>query len=61
MKILTVEELQNNFDEYFEKVEKGETFIIQSNCGNVMLLPYAIYKTEIDDLVRIYTDHEEAS
>lgn len=60
MKQLTLEELQENFDEVMNSVENGETFLIKSENGNVMLVPYGDYK-EVDDFVRIYTNHEEGS
>ena len=57
---LTVEELQEKFEEYMDRVEAGETFIIQSEHGDCMLMPYKHYE-EIDEFVRIHTDHEEGS
>lgn len=59
MKTLTVEQLESNFEDIFSRVEKGEKFIIQSNTGNVMLVPYNQRQEEVDDLIRIHTDHEE--
>lgn len=61
METLTIEELQKNFDEYFSRVESGEAFLIKSEFGNVMLLPYKSGENEIDDLIRIHIDHEEGS
>ncbi len=58
MKTLTIEELQENFEEYFNKVEEGESFLIESKYGSVLLVPYKEHK-EVDDLIRIHTDHEE--
>ncbi len=58
MKTLTIEELQAKFDTIITRVEKGETFLIKSEHGSVMLIPYGEYK-EVDDLIRIHTDHEE--
>lgn len=60
MKQLTLEELQENFDEVMNSVENGETFLVKSENGSVMLVPYGDYK-EVDDFVRIYTNHEEGS
>jgi antitoxin (DNA-binding transcriptional repressor) of toxin-antitoxin stability system len=60
MKQLTIEELQQNFDQVMNSVENGETFLIKSENGNVMLVPYGEYK-EDDDFMRIYTNHEEGS
>jgi hypothetical protein len=39
-------------------VEGGESFIITSKYGNAIIVPYSIDK-EVDDLIRIHTDHEE--
>jgi hypothetical protein len=58
MKTLTVQEVEENFDDIMSRVEKGESFIISSEFGNAMLMPYGDYK-EVDDLIRIHTDHEE--
>lgn len=56
MKKLTIEDLENNFDEYLDKVEQGESYLIENENGNVMLVKY-----EEEELLRIYTDHDEAS
>lgn len=61
MKTLTIEELQKDFDAIIERVEEGESFLIKSEYGDAMLIPYNQYKGEIDDLIRIHTDHEEGS
>lgn len=58
MKKLTVQQVEENFDEIISRVENGESFMITSDTGNVMMMPYKIYE-ELDDLVRIHTDHEE--
>lgn len=58
MKTLTIEELKADFDAIIDRVGNGETFIIKSEYGNVALVPYNEYK-ESEDLIRIYTDHEE--
>ncbi len=58
MKKFTIEEFQEDFDNLLEKVENGESFIITSEHGDVMMIPYDQYK-ESDDLIRIHTDHEE--
>jgi hypothetical protein len=40
-KELTVEEWETNFDEVFEAVSKGETFIIRDEKGRAFyLMPY---------------------
>ena len=58
MKTLTVQEVEENFDAIMSRVKKGESFVISSEFGNAMLMPYNDYN-EIDDLIRIHTDHEE--
>jgi hypothetical protein len=58
MKTITITELQSNFDEIITEVENGKTFIVKSEYGNLALVPYDEY-LELDDLVKIYTDHEE--
>lgn len=57
---LTLEQLEADFDTIMDRVEAGESFIIQSEYGNAMLIPYKTYE-EIDEIVRIHTDHEEGS
>lgn len=61
METLTFQDLQTNFDTIIHRVENGETFVVKSKYGNVMLVPYDSSSKEVDDLVRIYTDHEEGS
>ena len=58
MKKLSIEQLQVNFEEYFDLVESGESFIITSEHGDVIMTPVNVIE-EVDDLVRIHTDHEE--
>jgi prevent-host-death family protein len=60
MKTITITELQSDFDNIITQVENGKSFIVKSEYGNVALVPYDEYK-EIDELVKIYTDHEEGS
>jgi prevent-host-death family protein len=58
MKKFTVEEFESDFDALLERVENGESFIITSEHGDAMMIPYSKYK-EVDELIRIHTDHEE--
>ena len=60
MQKFTVEEFQADFDNLLERVENGESFIITSEHGDAMMIPYGQYK-EVDDLIRIHTDHDEGS
>ncbi len=59
MKTLTVEELQADFEYYLDRVKVGESFLIKSKYGEVMLVPYNNGEQEVDDLIRIHTNHEE--
>jgi len=61
MKSLTIKEVEKNFDTIISRVESGEKFIIQGKKGGVILSPYNSTLEEQDDLIRIYTDHEEGS
>jgi len=50
-----------------DRVENGESFIITSEHGNVVMVPYKevveIFEdVKVDDeVIRIHTDHEEGS
>ena len=59
MEMFTVEEFQEDFDNLLERVENGESFLIKSDKGDAMLIPYGEYEEEDDLLIRIHTDHEE--
>jgi hypothetical protein len=68
LKLFTVEEFQADFDNLIDRVEKGESFIITSEHGNVFIVPYNEVvqicedaNVDIDDIVKIHTDHEEGS
>ncbi len=61
MKTLTVEEFQEDFDNLMDRVEQGELFLISHEDKNVMVLPYKEYKELTDELVRIHTNHNDAS
>ena len=66
MKTISIEELQNNFDEIFSQVEQGHQFIIETKNGDVLLMPHKIYDYSEDfkvddDLTKIHTDHNEGS
>jgi len=63
----TVEEFQADFDSLLDRVENGESFIITSEHGNAVIVPYneivEIFEdAKVDDeVIRIHTDHEEGS
>jgi PHD/YefM family antitoxin component YafN of YafNO toxin-antitoxin module len=52
---ITVEELQENFDEIFERVEDGEHFLIKTENSDLVLIPYNDYS----EYFREYFDHDE--
>lgn len=58
MEEFTVEQFQNNFDELFDKVENGETIKITNGKHSFLMAPYKIIQ-DVDEFVKIYTDHEE--
>jgi prevent-host-death family protein len=66
MESFTAEEFQSDFDNLMERVENGESFIITSDHGNAVIVPYneiveSFGGTSSDeDFIRIHTDHEEA-
>jgi prevent-host-death family protein len=64
----TIEEFQENFDNLMNRVENGESFIITSEHGNAVMVPYKevveiCEETDVDfeEIVRIHTDHEEGT
>ena len=67
LKTFTIEEFQEDFDNLMNRVENGESFIIKSEHGNAVIVPYKevvqVFQESgvSDDLIRIHTDHEEGS
>lgn len=67
MEKFSIEDFQKNFDEIMERVEDGESFLIESEYGNAIMAPYQevreVFKeTGLDeDIIQIHTDHEEGS
>lgn len=67
MEKFNIEDFQKNFDEIMERVENGESFLIESEYGNAMMVPYRevigiLNESSVDeDVIRIHTDHEEGS
>ena len=63
----TVEEFQSDFDNLIDRVENGESFVITSEHGNAVIVPYKEVVQIFEDanvdeeLIRIHTDHEEGS
>jgi antitoxin (DNA-binding transcriptional repressor) of toxin-antitoxin stability system len=60
MESFTVEEFQLHFDELIERVENGESFLIKSDYGDAVLVPCDEESCdELDEIIRIHTEHEE--
>tara|TARA_A100001201_G_scaffold52316_1_gene51690 strand:+ start:636 stop:806 length:171 start_codon:yes stop_codon:yes gene_type:complete len=56
MEVFTLEEWEKNFDELFSRVENGETIGIVKEDGQA-----AVMMPADDELIRIHTEHNEAS
>jgi antitoxin (DNA-binding transcriptional repressor) of toxin-antitoxin stability system len=53
MEIYTVYQFQERFDEMLDRVESGEHIGITDGTNTAVMIPAD------DELIRIYTDHEE--
>jgi prevent-host-death family protein len=68
LQTFTIEEFQKDFDSLMERVENGESFIITSEHGNAVIVPYKEVigiceeaNVDFQEIVKIHTDHEEGS
>ena len=67
LQTFTVEQFQSDFDNLMNRVEQGESFIITSEHGNAVMVPYkevvqVFEECGVDeDIIRLHTDHEEGS
>jgi hypothetical protein len=65
LQAFTIEEFQKDFDTLMDRVENGESFVIKSEHGNAVMIPYNRIIDILEDfsmgdeLIRIYTNHEE--
>ena len=64
----TIEEFQSDFDNLMNRVESGESFIIKSEHGNAVIVPYKEVVSiceevniDFEEIVKIHTNHEEGS
>ena len=55
MKIYSVEYWQENWDELIDRVENGEHIGVTNGENTAIMMPAD------DELIRMYTDHDEAS
>ena len=68
LQVFTIEEFQKDFDTLIDRVENGESFIIKSEHGNAVMIPYKDVvsiceeaSVDFEEIVKIHTDHEEGS
>jgi prevent-host-death family protein len=68
LQTFTIEEFQADFDNLMSRVEDGESFIITSEHGNAVIVPYKEVisiceesNVDFEEIVKIHTDHEEGS
>ena len=61
MEIFTVEEFQDRWDELISRVEGGEKLGIINEDGQAAVMMPAEEYREAEELVRIYTEHDEAT
>ena len=59
MNKISIEELQENFDEYIHKVKSGKSFIITSQYGNVILTQPTKNNDKSENIIEMYTNHDE--
>ena len=56
MEYFSVEYWQENWEALMDRVENGETIgVVNENGDKAVMVPYE------DELIKIYTDHNEAS
>lgn len=57
---VTIQEFQEDFDNYIDKVENGQSLFIIGECGKEVLLTRCTDDDEVsDEFVRINTNHED--
>lgn len=61
MEIFTVEEFQDRWDELIGRVESGEKLGIINEDGQAAVMMPAEEYREAEELVKIYTEHDEAT
>jgi len=59
MQIYTVQEFQEDFDNLINRVENGESFMITSEYGNAVMVPYNTYEEAYEN-IRFFVDHDDA-
>jgi hypothetical protein len=59
MESFTVEKFQFYFDDLMERVDSGESFLIESEYGTAVLIPCGEECEGLDEIIRIHTQHED--
>ena len=63
-------DFEKDFDKYMDRIEAGETFIIRQPdgrgvvacpAGDIEAMANELGVSEVDELVDMYSDHEEGS
>ncbi len=50
MKKITLEQFQLNFDYYIDQAESGDSYLISSSRGTVVLMPYEMNQKTAEEL-----------
>jgi hypothetical protein len=56
MEKISIESFQKNFDNYIDRVENGESFLIQDKTGRLV----SIVPSDCE-VIKIHTEHNDAS
>lgn len=66
LQTFTIEEFQKDFDNLMNRVENGESFIITSENGNAVIVPYKEVlqiceeaSVDFEEIIKIHTEHED--
>lgn len=58
IEIFTIQEWEERFDELFSRVENGETIgVINDNDQVAVMMP----ADEVEEMTKLYTEHDEAT
>lgn len=54
-KEISIHEFESNFNNYLNKVENGETFVITDDKGRSVIM-----KPADEEIIRVHTEHNDA-
>jgi len=63
MEKFTVKEFEKDFDTLIDRVENGESFIIEDDGKKVVIMPYKTNNDDLqllDEFVKNHKDHDDA-